>query len=298
MARIARVTVVAGLCCMAAMGIVWYLAVKVSSAGGADFRTLLDFNLLGAGKVGSLAVHLVDTADPKPFVIAAAILVGAALVQRKFLIAAIVLVILVGANWTTEFLKQFLEAKRLGDPLWNIASWPSGHSTAAMSLGIGLIFVTPTRLRPIAGALAALYAVSIGFSLLVRSDHLPSDVLGGFLQAGIWGFAGLFVLRLAQRGLKGQWEPDRMSWLTAILPGILVACILFAVVVGRTALHPPVVTSAIGFMIGGGMIALLGCCVTTGLVLAFRVRSQEKREFFGAADESGDNINLSKTLGV
>lgn len=57
-------------------------------------------------------------------------------------------------------------------------SFPSGHTTAAVAVGVGLIMVSSRRLRGTAGILGAIYAALVGYSTLFSGWHRPSDVAG------------------------------------------------------------------------------------------------------------------------
>ncbi len=120
-----------------------------------------------------------------------------ALVRRRPRHAAVMLAIVLGANLTTQILKPLLAAPRpLNDVVdgtylfVNAASWPSGHATAAMSLCLCAVLAAPSRWRPHVGALMAVFAIAVCYSFLELAWHFPSDVLGGFLVASVWGLGG------------------------------------------------------------------------------------------------------------
>ena len=71
------------------------------------------------------------------------------------------------------------------------ASWPSGHSTAAMALALCAVLVARAALAAVAAALGGAYAVAVGFAVVLLGWHYPSDVLGGYLMAGTWTALGL-----------------------------------------------------------------------------------------------------------
>jgi undecaprenyl-diphosphatase len=79
-----------------------------------------------------------------------------------------------------------------GDADW--ASFPSGHATTAMALGLSLALLFP-RLRWVFLSLGFWIAVS---RLFTRA-HYPSDVLGGVVVGGL--AAWLLARALAQRRL-------------------------------------------------------------------------------------------------
>jgi membrane-associated phospholipid phosphatase len=118
--------------------------------------------------------------------------------RRREVIAAIVVV--VGANLTTQLLKTTLEHARHkafehGVELPWPNSFPSGHTTAAASIAVALLLVVPATHRLVAAVLGFGIAASVGFSVVVLGWHYPSDVLGGLLVVGAWSFAALAWLR-------------------------------------------------------------------------------------------------------
>ena len=88
---------------------------------------------------------------------------------------------------------------RVGDVHIGPASWPSGHSTAALALVLCAVLVTPARLRPVVAAVGGVFAVAVGCSLLILAWHMPSDVLGGYVVATLWMALAVAALRLAER---------------------------------------------------------------------------------------------------
>jgi undecaprenyl-diphosphatase len=75
-------------------------------------------------------------------------------------------------------------------------SYPSGHSMLApIIFGLGIIvWAAPwpsPALRRAALVLAALFALSIGFSRVYLGVHYPSDVLGGLLLGTTWSALAL-----------------------------------------------------------------------------------------------------------
>jgi membrane-associated phospholipid phosphatase len=125
--------------------------------------------------------------------------------RRREVIAAIVVVC--GANLTTQLLKTTLEHARHkafehGVELPWPNSFPSGHTTAAASIAVALLLVVPAAHRFAAAIVGLGIVASVGFSVVVLGWHYPSDVLGGLLVVGTWTFAALAWLR-SRRG------PDR-----------------------------------------------------------------------------------------
>jgi len=61
------------------------------------------------------------------------------------------------------------------------------------------LLVTPAGLRPLMSVIGALYAIAIGCFLLILSWHMPSDVLGGYLLAALYGSLAIAALRAAEQ---------------------------------------------------------------------------------------------------
>jgi membrane-associated phospholipid phosphatase len=155
--------------------------------------------------------------------IAAVVLLGSAILVVALLrgrqrLAVGIAVMITGAFITTEVLKRLLTRPVLitNDPWKHAATFPSGHTTLAMAIGIAAVFVAPLRVRGIVAILAALFAAGIGGSMVVTASHRPSDVIGGVLVATAWSAAVAAVL------LRSQPPPARAKPLwTHISPWLL-----------------------------------------------------------------------------
>lgn len=94
-------------------------------------------------------------ADPTWFLAGGALLAAVALLRRRWLMAAVVPVVLLGANATTQLIKPALTDPRAfemgGEEMLYRSSWPSGHSTAAMSLALCFVLVVGRRSRQASG---------------------------------------------------------------------------------------------------------------------------------------------------
>jgi membrane-associated phospholipid phosphatase len=153
------------------------------------------------GPVHALATVLVGFGDLIALLVllAAIVVWGLRLGRRREVIAAAIVV--AGANLTTQLLKTTLEHARHkafehGIELPWPNSFPSGHTTAAASIAAALLLVAPVAYRVRAAVAGALLAAAVGISTVVLGWHYPSDVLGGLLVVGAWGFAALAYLRL------------------------------------------------------------------------------------------------------
>jgi membrane-associated phospholipid phosphatase len=143
-------------------------------------------------------VNLGDLASVLIF-LAIAAAIGLRNGRRREVVAAVVVVC--GANLTTQLLKTTLEHARHrafehGIELPWPNSFPSGHTTAAASIAVALLLVTSAAHRFAAAVVGAAITASVGFSVVVLGWHYPSDVLGGLLVVGTWAFAALAWLRV------------------------------------------------------------------------------------------------------
>jgi hypothetical protein len=86
-------------------------------------------------------------------------------------------------------------------------AFPSGHSTAIMSLAIAAVMVSPPRIRPLAALVGGVIALTVGLSVVINGSHFPSDVAGGFLLATAWGL----VIAIALRWSEARWPRRERS---------------------------------------------------------------------------------------
>jgi membrane-associated phospholipid phosphatase len=186
---------VAGLC-VAAMGATWSLAELVPATHIRDAVALNDFTELSRPRVDMLANGLLGLLDPVLYTCWGLMLFAAAVMRGRRRVALAVALVLPAAPLTAELLKPLLAHPHasVGWQWIGAASWPSGHATAAMTLVLCALLVAPPRLRPTVAALGSLFAVGVGFSLLILAWHMPSDVLGGYLLAAL--FVSLAVAAL------------------------------------------------------------------------------------------------------
>ena len=128
------------------------------------------------------ANRLVRIGDPLPVALLAGCLAAAALARGRPRVAIFVLLLIGTTSVGSQVLKQLLAFPR-EDGVANIgdAAFPSGHTTAAVALAIGLLVVTPRRARPVAAGVGLALVLGMSFALIGAGGHFPSDVLGAYL---------------------------------------------------------------------------------------------------------------------
>jgi membrane-associated phospholipid phosphatase len=190
------------LACLLAMGVTALLALDSPGAHERDAAMLHGFVALDRPSVHDAVYVLAHLADPAPYLLVGIALIGWALLRRLVWRAGAVALLLVVTGASTQAIKHLLAQPRfeswLGVHQVGAASWPSGHSTAAMTLALCAVLVAPRVLRPAVAVLGGAFAIGVGYAVLVLAWHFPSDVLGGFLMAGFWTALAVAALRVVE----------------------------------------------------------------------------------------------------
>jgi membrane-associated phospholipid phosphatase len=268
-ARSPRTALLAALACVAGLGVTLVLAYFAPPFGGRDAATLQGFVDLNRPRLTPMLSHVAHLADPVPYALIGLALVIVALARRRARVGLAIAVVLIGSAVTTESLKPLLSHPRpqewLGKGQIAAASWPSGHATAAMALALCAVLAAPARWRPAAAAAGGLFALAVGYAILVLGWHFPSDVIGGFLVAALWSsLAVAAVARLDERSPPRS-EPVRRSPLAASAPGLLVGSAFAAALL--IALDRPHAVASYArehhaFLLGAATIAALAALLT------------------------------------
>jgi membrane-associated phospholipid phosphatase len=198
MTRRPSLLLLGSLGCAVLAAAVWVMCFHVPAVSRLDSAVLDGFHRLERPQTVGPTDLLASLVNPWPFALLGGALIAAASARGSARLALAVAALLVGANVTTQVLKSALVGLNAAhapasSPI-GLASWPSGHTTAAMSLALSLVLVVPARRRPLVGAAGGLLVVGVVFSILVRNWHYPSDVIGGFLVAAGWGLAVLAAM--------------------------------------------------------------------------------------------------------
>lgn len=261
--------------CTALLAVVWVAAFHIGFFAHANQSIFLQFGDLDThSRLEWVARHFVSPFDPDPYVYLAMVPVAVALLRGRPRVAFAVGAIILGANVTTELLKHVL-SEPAPSPLLPAPSWPSGHSTAAMSLALASVLAAPARLRPAAAALGASLAIAVGYSVMATGMHYPSDVIGGLLVSAIWALLTLAALFAAE-----HWRPSaragggRVSMRATLgAPGlVLLGALILTVVVVLIRPHDVVSYARAheAFVVGAAGIAALSLALSTGFVLSVR----------------------------
>jgi membrane-associated phospholipid phosphatase len=194
---------------------VWYASLRTITGQMLD-TVALSGNSLGRRTVDApldVALNAISTVS----LILVLIMIGVvAVARRRYSLAIMSAVVVVGSAATTYLLKSYLIIRpEFGvDPDRSGAgnSFPSGHATVAAAFAIGLMLVLPPATRGVASIIGATYAAVVGIATLSSGWHRLSDVIAAYLIAGGWAaFAGV-VLVLNQRPSAVVTRADRAGW--------------------------------------------------------------------------------------
>lgn len=165
---------------------VWRYFVGATTGQGLE-QAAFDGATYGRGKLWVVAEPVLDVVSISFVVIGMSVAMGIALVRRRWNLAGQVVLLVVGANLTTQVLKKFvLHRPDLGYDAWG-NSLPSGHTTVAASVSVALVLAVPRRVRPVVALFGAAYTAATGISTLVGQWHRPSDVIAAMLVVLAWG---------------------------------------------------------------------------------------------------------------
>lgn len=183
----ARGLAVAGaLASAAGVWLVWRFFVGTRTGQLLD-QAAFEGAALGRNRLWQVAEPVLDVISVPFIATVLAVSVVVALVHRRWLLAAQVVLLMAGANLTGQLLKHAVLDRPdldVGEQLSN--TLPSGHTTAAASCAVALVLVTPRRFRTATAVGGALYAAGTGVSTLVGAWHRPGDVVAAVLVVLAW----------------------------------------------------------------------------------------------------------------
>lgn len=257
---------------------VWFAAFGVAGLRGLDAGAMQAFTGVARVPLEPSIRGVARLADPAWFLTGCALLTAIALLRRRWLMAVVVPAILLSANATTQLLKPALADPRTldlrGAEMIYHGSWPSGHSTASMSLALCLVLVVGPRLRPLAALVGAGYAIAVGYALVALGYHLPSDVFGGYLVAATFTLVGAAALAVLEARAPARVARGRSLSPIPVVPiaaggGLLLASVAAVLVLSAPGMtlsalqHPSAIAAGAG-------IAALGLALTAGLAVVLR----------------------------
>jgi membrane-associated phospholipid phosphatase len=210
---------------VAGFALVWTFFVR-SEHGQLLDTAALTGNSIGQTRIEDLVDTVLNTMSALSLAIATTVVGFIALIRRRIAVAFGVVMLIVGANVTTQVLKAFIYRPELGVDVERAAagnSLPSGHTTVAASVAIALMLVLPGRLRGVGGVLGAVLTSIAGVATLSAGWHRPSDAVAALLVVGGWACAaGLFIIAAQRRyGAVDYGPPNRFAVVLLVVAGVV-----------------------------------------------------------------------------
>ncbi|MEO6606122.1 MAG: phosphatase PAP2 family protein [Aeromicrobium sp.] len=138
-----------------------------------------------------------------------------ALLRGRPRIGAAAATVLVGANLTTQLLKEsVLDRPDFG--LGTLNSLPSGHTTVVASAVGASLLVAPGVLRPVVALVGGFAATLTGASTVVAGWHRPADVMAALAISLFWTAAVAAVILPRKREVPpGTGTPVKGTFVSA-----------------------------------------------------------------------------------
>ena len=291
MARRPRTALLAASACAAFAVLVWALAFHTHAGRAADASAFLGFLQLDATRVAQVADWIARACNPLPYAMLCIPVVWLAHRTRGPRGVLATGAILVAANVATKHLKPALADPRpLAYTSVAPASWPSGHSTAAMALALCLVIAAPPVARRLLAVVGGLFAVAVAYSVVLLGWHYPSDALGGFAVAGTaasLAVAGLWWTEARWPAGAGRRATTRAlggrAAVPAALPAAALSLMLLAIGVLRTASWLPSTRQQGAFVAFAGGIAVLAVGLAAACSRAVRPARERRNPARDAA---------------
>ena len=162
----------------------------VGTAWGQGMDTLfMESAIHWSDRFGGVS-ELVTSFVSLPMIVLVGVLIAFfALIRRRRTLAGRALVVVLGANATTQLVKWLVDRPDLHVTTAIPNSLPSGHTTVAISFALALVMVAPNWSRGPVAWLGWAWTSLMGVSVMVSAWHRLADVLVAVLIAGAWALA-------------------------------------------------------------------------------------------------------------
>jgi membrane-associated phospholipid phosphatase len=251
-----RLLPLVALLCAAGLLVTFVVALHTARGlqdDGELYRHVSGNGVVPVHAVGERALRTIDVAS----VVLAAVAIAFLALVRGHVRRAFAAVAVIGASvLTAEVLKHGLPHLRHALPPGRPATFPSGHTAVAASVGLALVLAAPPLLRTTAALLGAAYAGAVALSTVVLGWHYPSDAVASFFVCGFWAAAVATVLRGTPR--RPSVSPAGFALALVLVAAALVAG---AVVAGRHRAAVATVRSSRALVATGAVLGTLSLAV-------------------------------------
>ena len=215
----------------------WRFAVDTEHGQMLDWIALSG-NSIGQDRVDGLAGTVLNAMSALSLLIATVVIGFIALIRGRIGLAVASMLLIAGANLSTQLLKHVIIRPDLGvDPERAAAgnSLPSGHTAVAASVAVALVLVLPRTVRAWGALIGAGYTALAGVATMSAGWHRPSDAVAALLIVGAWAALAGLLLLLIQPAAARMDPADRHRRMAVVLGvGGLLLLAAAAVAVQRT----------------------------------------------------------------
>jgi membrane-associated phospholipid phosphatase len=256
--------------CAVGLVVVGWLALDVPAAQDRDVAILHGFTGLDRSAVDSGLVAVGHIVDPVPYALGGLACIAVAIARGRRWRALAVGAVLVATGLSAQALKHAFAEQRyapwLGFGQIDAASWPSGHATAAMTLALCAVLVAPPAWRGVVALLGGACAIGVAYATLALAWHYPSDVLAGFLLAGLWASLAVAVLQRVEPEIAGAQRA--LPWEPLVALGGLGALVAAGLVAAASDGVSQYATARTTLVVGALTIAALALALVTSVVVS------------------------------
>jgi hypothetical protein len=258
--------VLGALGCFVALGWTYWAFVRTTTGQFADESAWAEAGI-AAPDTQAPFLRFLDSLPLISVFIAAAVILFVTLGRRRWAAAGIALATILGANLTTQLLKNLLfDRPDRGVPTLDFNSLPSGHTTLAASAAAAVFLVVSPRWRPLAAAAGGTYSVLAGAATFINLWHRPADVVAAYLVVGAWTLiGGLVIMRTGNRwnvwgGFGESWGASRVWLVLCWVPGLIGLGLSFGLYLYVQAIGPAPVpgTAGIPLFFWSGLSLIVG----------------------------------------
>lgn len=212
-----------------------YFGVIRTGIGQEIDQSAYEGRIVTGGRAAESAERMLSIVSVGSLTLAIGTIGALALLRGRWKLAILGMGAVGTAVLAAEILKLIvLERPDLGVAPGATNSYPSGHATIGMAVGLGVLLVVPPILRWPVGIGVVIFGAAFGTAVVAVGWHRPSDVVGAYLVslAAAAGFLGLFLslfpgeMKLENRGIDDERAQETIDRVQLLAMAVLVAGLL------------------------------------------------------------------------
>jgi membrane-associated phospholipid phosphatase len=200
--------------------------------------------------------------------------------RKRPVLALLAMMVVAGSVLSTELLKYQVFNRPLLDTVTDRLPYntlPSGHTTIALSVGVGMTLVAPARWRVLVGSLGVIYGAATGVATMSAGWHRPSDAVAACVVVAIWvALVGVVAAALGPPGERPPPANDSPYTVVVVFFTLLAVLLLVvgtvALIVTAYTVPQPSTRPRLFLAYAGGASAVAGAAfaVMAGLLVVTR----------------------------